>query len=64
MYYKKAGIAAGLGNSYYRYNLNTIGKMFLTLTGTPLCFPGLHLGAIFSTLIASSSHPAPIPFTT
>ncbi len=32
-----------------------------TLTGFPFWIPGFHLGMFFTTLIASLSHPPPIP---
>ena len=41
-----------------------IGKEYLTLTGFPFCFPGIHLGDFLMTLSASSSKGFPMLLST
>lgn len=55
-------LTASSGLSSTRRKL--IGMVKYTLTGWPFCLPGFHLGIPFTTLSASSSHPAPMPFKT
>lgn len=48
----------------YLFSLKTIGRLKYTGTATPFCLPGIHLGILLITLIASLSQLGLIPLIT
>lgn len=49
---------------YFRKLFTGIGNEYKVLTALLFCFPGIHLGDIFKTRIASSPVPEPISLNT